>query len=147
MKLTILPNWCKWISFALLIPAFLFISGVFLAGVMDGYNEQVLLHNPDADVALSGMPPLDGALPTIGSWLAIIAIIMFILSKEKRDDDYLNAIRGQALLIALLFSSIVLFITLFLQMLLLGIHLLIIYFLSYIVIFKIMKMKESFSKA
>ena len=147
MKLSIFPNWCKWISLAMLVQAILLLCSVFFTGTMDGYNEQALLHNPKAVVTPSGQPPLNNPLPLIGEWLAILAIIVFILSKDKRDDEYTNIARAKALLLALFISAFVLFFLLLFQRQLYGIELLILIFITYISIFKVMKMRDSFTSS
>ena len=140
MKLAILPHWCKYLSLAMFAPAVAFIFSIFITGVIDGYNEQVLLHNPEADVTLLGQPPADAPFLLIGEWFALFAIIVYILSKDKYDDDFINIIRARALSIALFFSAFIVIFALFFQKQLSGTALLFINFLSYIIIFKTIKM-------
>jgi hypothetical protein len=44
MKLTFLPNWCKWLSLVMLISAFIIDFDDVKNGFLDGYHRRERLH-------------------------------------------------------------------------------------------------------
>ena len=128
MKLAILPNWCKWLSLAIIIAAFGIDYKAFLAGLLGQpepiYTSSDFLHSfPFSDLLL------------------MLGIIVYILSKDKWDDEYINIIRARALLTALLIISVVvMFVYGFNGKIDLS-YLLLIQLLSYIIIFKFLKVR------
>ena len=152
MKLTILPNWCKWLSLAILITAFSIDFNSYKEGLMAGYNEreqlQLQVINPDAPPIPTPLPdshapqkPEPAQSPPYGDLLILLSIIVYILSKDKWEDDYINIIRARALITALLIISIIV-------MLICGLNgqisisiLLLIQLLCYIATFKILKFR------
>jgi hypothetical protein len=146
MKLAFLPNWCKWLSLALFITAIVLDFDAVKDGIMEGYNsyDKIISMNVNPIPPQMSSQASTGAVP-IFDLMIVLSIIVFILSKDKRDDDYFNLIRAKALLMALLFSAFVLISVFMFNRELDGLSLLFIHFLSYLIIFKILKIREDFA--
>lgn len=82
-------------------------------------------------------------LEYLSDTLLIISMIVYILSKDKNDDEYINVIRGKSLMIALLIGLVSCFAAYAFECYIQGIWLLLIQFLSYIIVFKISKVVAS----
>ena len=146
MKLAILPNWCKWISLALFISAFIIDFENVKEGLLDGYyGLDKGTYSYKVEIPSEGSLPASAKAAFIFDLIVALSIIVFILSKDKRDDDFINVIRAKALLSALLLSAFVILITFTFRGYLDGISLLLIHFLLYITIFKILKIRADFA--
>jgi len=77
--------------------------------------------------------------------LILFSIVTYILSKDKRDDEFINLIRAKALLLALLFITIVVTLSYVFNGRFERIDVLLIQFLCYIIVFKIMKLRADFA--
>lgn len=133
MKIAFLPNWCKYLSLAFFILSLAFGIDSFIRGYNAGLNDidfSEAIHNEMAQSTWKDY---------ISDMLVMLSIIIYILSKDKNDDDYINVIRGKSLLIALLIGVISCFIAYGFDCHIQGIWLLLIQFISYIIIFKISK--------
>jgi len=153
MKLTILPNWGKWISLGMLVASLtftiIFDREEMVQSFMQGCNEGMARANP-LKYELPVIPPeTESELNVknmsshfdLSDLLLFLAIIVYILSKDKRDDEYLDAIRAKALLLALLFTTVVAMLVYICNGTLESVYLLFIQLLSYIIVFKFMKMR------
>ena len=92
MKIQILPNWCKKLGVALFI-IFSFISGGddFLNGFYDGYNG--LPYNSQASDSVLFLNYFSGSVLHLFSTISIIGMLIYMLSKEKIEDDYISKLR------------------------------------------------------
>ena len=144
MRLAFLPNWCKWLSLALIIAAFIIDIDNLKSAFMEGYHARQGLYEWSND-SQPQKTTNNVATPSYTDLIIFLSIIVFILSKDKRDDDYYNLIRAKALLLALLLSTFVLIIVFLFNRELDGFSLLLIHFLFYITIFKILKIREDFA--
>jgi hypothetical protein len=87
MKTQILPNWCKKLGITLFI-VFSFISG--LDDFIDGFNSGKGLQIGDSNLFKSYFGE---NLLHYFSVISIIGMIIYMLSKEKIEDDYINKLR------------------------------------------------------
>jgi len=91
MKIQILPNWCKKLGFLIFLVTSI-ISGVgdFIDGFMDGWNGTPYKTEIGSNLFLNYF----GAnLLHVFSVLAIVGMIIYMISKEKIEDDYINRLR------------------------------------------------------
>ncbi|MFB9052100.1 hypothetical protein ACFFVB_03310 [Formosa undariae] len=122
MNIQILPNWCKKLGIIIFI-AFALPSA--MDGVMDGINDGARVYSsPKAQVEVSLDNQLEKIQPNLKTHkisnyfgselmhlfniLSIIGLIIYMISKEKIEDDYINKLRADSfqisILIFLLFS-------------------------------------------
>ncbi len=112
MKLQILPNWFKKVG------PLLFIVFSFLAGsnaFKEGYNEGYYYNQGiPTDVKTDSFTNYFGeTLMHYFDVIAIIGMIIYIMSKEKIEDDYINKLRLESYQITALislFAALILFI-------------------------------------
>ena len=111
MKLQILPNWFKKVGLLLFIVfSFLASSNAFKKGFNKGYY-----YNKDIPAYVKTDPITNyfgEALIHYFDIIAIIGMIIYIMSKEKVEDDYINKLRLESYqLTALisLFSALIMF--------------------------------------
>ena len=144
MKLSILPNWCKWLALALFISSFIIDFSGFKEGYHIGYNERKMMkENPEIQkLSISDLVKSSDS-PRIGDLLILLSIIVYVLSKDRRDDEFINSIRAQALLAAFLIVSLIGMIVQLCSGQLDVFFVLTIQFLSYIIIFKILKIRAN----
>jgi len=128
MKLTILPNWCKWLSLALMIATFVLGFDSFKAGLM---GEPMPVYS-SSDL-LRSIP--------LGDLCLLLSIVVYILSRDKRDDEYIHSIRAKSLLAALLITSFIVMIIYMFNGHIEYSYLLFIQLILYIVIFKFSKIR------
>ncbi len=94
MKIQILPNWCKKLGLILfLITSFITSGDAAINGYNHGYNagrgySQVIKNKSTLFLSYFGENFLH-----IFDILAIIGILIYMLSKEKVEDDYINKLR------------------------------------------------------
>lgn len=112
MKLQILPNWFKKVGLLLFIVfSFLGGSNAFKEGYNKGYY-----YNQDipADVKTDSITKYFGeTFIHYFDIIAIIGMIIYIISKEKVEDDYINKLRLESYQITALislFAALILFI-------------------------------------
>jgi len=141
MKLTILPNWGKWLSLALIVSAFCLDFTNLADAFIRGYRDGAMLTTHSEAIPAQTSSDNERTFP-IADVLILLSIVVYILSKDKRDDEFINAIRAQALLAALLITSVVVILVSVCNGRLDSAPLLFIQLLSYIVIFKIMKINR-----
>ena len=136
MKLAILPNWCKWVSLALLVTAFFIDFTNFKEDVVSGRNS-IYHGNQQTNSAQTSSNTTDSM--SLFDFITMVSIIVYILSKDKKDDEFINSIRAQALLAALLVTSVTVMIVYAFNGQLDVSYLILIQLLSYIIIFKYIK--------
>jgi len=140
MKLAILPNWCKWLTLVLIVAAFSIDFNDYKDAFLRGY------HSIDENYNRLPKTPDTTTQPRPYADLIIfLSIIIYILSKDKRDDDFINLIRAKALLIALLLSTLTIMMVYLFNKEIDSLSFLLIHFLLYISIFKIMKIRADFT--
>jgi len=86
MKTQILPNWCKKLGLLL------FIIASLLNGSFNFINNSF---NPNDDNGLLGLlNAFSGGAISYGiDFIAILAMLIYMTSKEKIEDDYINKLR------------------------------------------------------
>jgi len=113
MKTQILPNWCKKIGITLFIVGSI-IGGIdnarygFMEGFYDGVNGNAYRTTKPIEV----FPYFKENTKHVFSVLAMIGMLIYMISKEKIEDDYINLLRlesFQLTLIVGLVSSMILF--------------------------------------
>ncbi len=94
MKTQIFPNWCKKLGLTLFI-VFSFISGLndFIKGFNEGINfgssgKNLQIANPNVFKSYFGENVLH-----YFSVISIIGMLIYMLSKEKIEDDYIGKLR------------------------------------------------------
>ena len=92
MKTQILPNWCKKLGVALFI-IFSFISGGddFINGFYDGFNG--LPSNPNSSDSVLFLNYFSESVLHLFSIISMLGVLIYILSKEKVEDDYIQKLR------------------------------------------------------
>jgi len=140
MKLTILPNWCKWLSLALLISSFRVDYNNLIDAFLRGYDSQAMLMANTETIPVRKSSDNSGTYP-LPDLLILLSVVVYILSKDKRDDEFINSIRAQALLAAFLVTSITMMFIYAFNGRLDGSYLILIQLLSYVIIFKFMKIR------
>jgi len=92
MKTQILPNWCKKLGVAMFI-VFSFISGGddFLNGFYDGFNR--LPHNSETSNSVLFLNYFSEPILHLFSIISMLGVLIYILSKEKIEDDYIQKLR------------------------------------------------------
>lgn len=95
MKLQIFPNWCKKLGIAMFI-VFSFISGGddFINGFNDGLNG--LPYNPKESESVIFLNYFNTPILHLFSILSILGILIYMLSKEKIEDDYIGHLRFES---------------------------------------------------
>ena len=86
MKVKMLPNWCKKLGFVLFIFGFSFS---FYSGFMEGLNGEKFdssKYNYFEDL-------FSESIMHLFEVLAIIGMVIYMFSKEKIEDDYINKLR------------------------------------------------------
>lgn len=147
MKIAFLPNWCKYLSLTLFIASFALGINDFYKGFEDGRRATQMISTTHSSEPEQAQPSLYDAaavndvslIEYLSDTLLILSMIVYILSKDKNDDEYINVLRGKSLLIALLIGLISCFIAYAFGCYIQGLWLLLIQFLSYIIVFKISK--------
>jgi hypothetical protein len=104
MKLQILPNWCKKLGLAMFIIFSCIAAGDdFLEGFEVGYNSTRLPTEINVENS-NYTPPAKSEISIFKNYfgaktlryldaLSIFGILMYMLSKEKVEDDYINQLR------------------------------------------------------
>lgn len=89
MKLQILPNWCKKLGLILFFVTG-FINGFqsFIDGFNDGFSGKPYDYKPTYFENILG----ESGLHFLG-FISMIGLIIFLLSKEKIEDDFINKLR------------------------------------------------------
>ena len=141
MKLAILPHWCKWLALALLITSFAIDFKDFKSDIIKGATYVEQLYENTTPISQQNHSDQAKAFP-IGDLLILLSIIVYILSKDKWEDDYINTLRSQALLCSLLIASCTVIVTCFLKGRIEGTYLLLAQLFSYIIIFKILMIRS-----
>jgi len=92
MKTQILPNWCKKLGVAMFI-VFSFISGGddFLNGFFDGFNG--LPYNSETSDSVLFLNYFSESVLHLFSIISMLGVLIYILSKEKIEDDYIAHLR------------------------------------------------------
>ena len=93
MKLQILPNWCKKLGLAIFI---IFSFSSVLRGWEDGMNASCNNGLPVVKTIEVTTPYTDYFGENMLHWfdvLSIFGILIYMLSKEKIEDDYINQLR------------------------------------------------------
>jgi len=117
MKIQILPNWCKKLGLAIFFIGFI-IGGIddFKEGFNEGYNSSrnsevdIILNNQDNNEKPHTINEPSIFLKTFGETglhifeiVGIFGMLIYMLSKEKIEDDYIDKLRYQSYL----FSSVI----------------------------------------
>ena len=145
MRIAILPNWCKYLSLVLFIASFVVGFEDACRGFEEGMRSAQNTHNHENSLtALESIESVANQesvtlVSYVSDLLIMLAIITYILSKDKKDDEYINILRGKSLMIALLISILCCFIAYAFNAHIQGLWLLIIQFVSYLIAFKINK--------
>jgi len=94
MKLQILPNWCKKLGLLLFFISFI-IGGVddFKKGFIDGYNYNKRNFTPIKDDPTYFLSLFGETGIHIFEMLSIFGMLIYMLSKEKIEDDYIDKLR------------------------------------------------------
>lgn len=148
MKIAFLPYWCKRIALLVLAGSLLLSIDDFYTSFMSGYEagynglsyEEGLA--PYREIAAT-YPEAKKIRLLTSEVLQLLSIALYVLSKDKRDDEYLQAMRAQSFLVAML--------TCFIGCVLLhslnkptdGLTVLMVQFILYLIIFKIKKTLSS----
>ena len=111
MKIQILPNWCKKLGLILFIIASLLNGSLnfFNKYKISGINASELGTQSDND---SGILVLlnafsGGALSYGIDFFAIIAMLIYMISKEKVEDDYIDKLRLESFQLAFIIGLLV----------------------------------------
>ena len=98
MTIQILPNWCKKLGLILFIVASLlngslnFINNSINKYGISGINTSELGEQPNGLLTL--LNAFSGGALSYGiDFFAIVAILIYMISKEKVEDDYINKLR------------------------------------------------------
>lgn len=114
MSLQILPNWCKKLGVIIFI-IFSFLEGRddFIRGFHDSYNENKIYSLKENNV-FSFEDYFGESLILFFGLLSLIGMLIYLLSKEKVEDDYINKLRLEAYQLSfLIVTSIVLVLYMF----------------------------------
>ena len=110
MNVQVLPNWFKKISFIIFLITYIISGG---DSFIDGFNETRNTENKSVNtVASHKFQDMTDGDSTI-HWLkivSILALITYMLSKEKVEDDYISILRLESYQLAFLIITIVAFI-------------------------------------
>jgi len=104
MKIQILPNWCKKIGLILFLISSIISGGDdFIDGFMTGFTNT--FHQG------SNIFKLYFGVSTIHffSVLSIVALLVYMLSKEKVEDDFINKLRLESYQLASMIVIIIIF--------------------------------------
>lgn len=111
MKLQILPNWCKKIGLVIFIISFIIGSGDdFREGFNSGYNStrnsettKTLENEKNVNEQLNDLNQPTFLFKTFGETglhifeiLSIFGMLIYMLSKEKIEDDYIHKLRFES---------------------------------------------------
>ncbi|KJD35349.1 hypothetical protein PW52_09590 [Tamlana sedimentorum] len=147
MKTQILPNWCKKLGLALFIIASLingslnFINNSIYkySTTQPGIDASKIRTEPDLGYEILGLlNAITGGAVIYGiDFVAIIAILIYMISKEKVEDDYIDKLRLESFQLTFIIGLLV---TIFLYVLAKDLKLTLDYFIfpllwSYIIIF------------
>ena len=105
MRIQILPNWCKKMSLIIFLIASILSGGDdFVNGFNAGRNEAAPSYDMANATDTTTISDLIGGETVVNFFqlLAILALVGYILSREKVEDDYLNIIRLESYQIAFL---------------------------------------------
>jgi len=97
MKIQLLPNYFKWIGLTL------FLGGAipnFMRGFTEGYNEY------GADQMVNTLPFSEQTY-LIAGIISLLGMIVYALSKEKIEDEFLKVLRWQSVTIAFVVSIVI----------------------------------------
>ncbi|MCL1974374.1 MAG: hypothetical protein FWG54_06125 [Bacteroidetes bacterium] len=145
MKLTILPNWCKWLSLFLFVAYFAVSFPAFKQGFIEEWSKPDGLHPGTAHenvlIQYSEEHKASNTIDLFSGLLFFSSILVYLLSKDKHDDEYIDAIRAKAFSLALMLITVVILLVSIFGKDLECIDVLIIQFLSYIIIFKALKIR------
>lgn len=148
IKIAFLPNWCKYVSLLLLVASVIVDIGGLRKGFEAGReaaNSTLAEESNGAGEGLTFSELMNEELENVrvegylSDLLIMLSMVVYILSKDKKDDEYINIIRARSLLIALLIGIVSCFIAYGFSYHIQGILLLLIQFFSYIIVFKIGK--------
>jgi len=110
MNVQILPNWFKKISFIIFLVTYIISGG---DDFIDGFNGTRYTENKNSNIEASHkFYDMTGGDNTI-HWLkivSILALITYMLSKEKVEDDYISILRLESYQLAFLIITIVAFV-------------------------------------
>lgn len=111
MKTQIFPNWCKKLGLGLFFIAFL-VNGSFnffnSPPVIEGIDVKTLGEISDYDSGFRGLlSAFTGGASVYIDVLAIIGMIIYLISKEKIEDDYINKLRLEAFQLTSIITLIV----------------------------------------
>ncbi len=134
MKIAFLPNWCKYLSIALFVAAFFVDYTESIKAFTAGYNAAL-----NSNYHLSAPPTITTWKTVMSDLFIFLSMMVYIFSKDKTDDEYINNMRGKALLVALLVTIVVTFIFYVFEKNIDGLTVVLIQFLLYIVLFQVMK--------
>jgi len=97
MKIQLLPNYFKWIGLVLF-----FVGGVpsFFEGYTDGRNDYGTnqIENPF---------PFSEQTILIAAIISLLGLIIYVLSKEKIEDEYLNKLRWESAIASFFISFVI----------------------------------------
>lgn len=93
MKVQILPNWCKKLGFFIFLTTSIISGGDdFIDGLRSGWDDYGSV-NKSEYVSNLFSNYFGENLLHIFSVLAIVGLIIYMISKEKIEDDYINKLR------------------------------------------------------
>jgi hypothetical protein len=99
MKWKMLPNWCKKLGFLLFIFGFIATSsiGSFREGFNEGYNaynpKKIEVNIASDDELQTPEASENGNSNHIYDVVLILGMIIYLFSREKIEDDYINKLR------------------------------------------------------
>ncbi len=144
MNLQIFPNWGKKVGVTMFIIGLLILSFIIIGGIISSTQG----HNAYESGRLLGKH-LRSSLDTEIIWgitigkitnlFTMIGMILFFLSKEKIEDEYINKLRLEAYQFTSLFIASLLFFISILGKYISALFLLYIFFACYLLVFRIKK--------
>ncbi len=144
MNLQIFPNWCKKVGvtifiLGLLLFIFLFINAIITSTQGNSAYESGYLLGKQLRSSLDTEIFWSITIGKITNLFTMIGMIMFFLSKEKIEDEYINKLRLEAYQFTSLFIAFLLFFISILGKNISASFLLYIFFACYLLVFRIKK--------
>ncbi|MEE9364951.1 MAG: hypothetical protein V3U92_20305 [Cellulophaga sp.] len=111
MKIQVFPNWCKKLGLLFFIIASLlngscnFINNSILKYELTGIDSNQLESlSPENGIRGILNAFTGGAIPILIDFIAIIGMLVYMLSKEKVEDDYINKLRLESFQLTTIFG-------------------------------------------
>ena len=110
MKLKMFPNWCKKLGFLLFV--FGFFASSNIEEFRKGFNEGYYSYSTNPDNKLNNQSIIsqnseDKKSNHLYDIISILGMIVYLFSKEKIEDDYINKLRLESYQLTAIFGLVI----------------------------------------